>query len=160
MGPLKGIKILDLTRLLPGPLCASYLTRLGATVVKIESGLGGIHGDYVRSLSPQVLSINNNGVEKQHSALFESLNAGKKSLAIDIKSPSGVALIKKLSKNFDVFIEGNRPGVMDRIGLGYNDLIKENPRLIYCSMSGYGHSGPMSKTAGLIISICLSYLCI
>ena len=142
MGPLKGIKILDLTRLLPGPLCTHMLSRLGAHIVKIEQPGG--NGDYVRHMAP-LLTFKDGS---SHGALFEALNGGKQNVVLDLKHTSGVSVLKKLSKHFDVVVEGNRPGVMDRLGVGYNDLKSENEKLIYCSISGYGSTGPLAKRAG------------
>lgn len=142
MGPLKGIKILDLTRLLPGPLCTHLLTRLGAEVVKIEQPGG--NGDYVRHIPP-MLTFKDGA---SHGALFEALNSQKKNIVLDLKSSSGVGVLKRLLGQYDIVVEGNRPGVMDRLGVGYKDLKAQNERVIFCSLSGYGASGPLAKRAG------------
>jgi alpha-methylacyl-CoA racemase len=142
MGPLKGIKVLDLTRLLPGPLCTHMLTRLGADVLKVEQPGG--NGDYVRHMSP-MLSFKD-GVT--HGTLFEALNGQKKNLVLDLKNTAGVSVLKRLAKDYDVIVEGNRPGVMDRLGVGYSHMKAENSKIIYCSISGYGSDGPMAKRAG------------
>ena len=141
-GPLRGIKVLDLTRLLPGPLCTHLLTRLGAEVVKIEQP--GSNGDYVRYMAPMIEFEDG----ASHGALFESLNGQKKNLVLNLKSPGGVGVLKRLAKQYDVIVEGNRPGVMDRLGVGFNDLKVENEQIIFCSISGYGSSGIFSKRAG------------
>ena len=118
---LRGIKVLDLTRLLPGPLCGQFLTQLGATVVKLEGALKN-DKDYLRDMKP----------------LFESLNGGKKAIAVDIRTPIGQETIRRIAKHFDVLIEGSRPGVMKRLGLDYETIKQINERIIYCSISGYG----------------------
>lgn len=137
-GPLSGIKILDFTRLLPGPLCTHLLTRLGANIIKIESN---DNNDYVRYLPPYI-NINN---KYKHSSIYESLNCNKKNIIINLKNQNSQNIIKKLVKSYDVIVEGNRPGVMKRLGIDYDELKKENPRLIYCSITGYGSTGSYSK---------------
>ena len=139
---LRSIKVLDLTRLLPGPLCTHFLTRLGADVIKVESTEKS-HMDYVRDLQPQI-SIDG----KSHSSLFESLNAGKKSVCIDIRSTEGQGILKKLAKHTDVIVEGSRPGSLQKYGLDYASLSQINEKLIYCSLSGYGSYGPIKNVAG------------
>ena len=141
-GPLKGIKVLDLTRLLPGPLCTHLLTRLGAEVVKVEQPGG--NGDYVRYMPPMI----NFKDGATHGALFESLNGQKKNIVLDLKSPAGVSVLKRLASQHDVIVEGNRPGVMDRLGVGFNDIKLVNDQIVYCSISGYGATGPMARRAG------------
>jgi len=143
MGPLNGIRVLDLSRLLPGPVCTHLLTRLGATVTKIE-GKGSGQADYVRDLPPQIRV----GPNRKHGAMFEALHAGKQGLSLDLKHENGASVLKKLVKNFDVVVEGNRPGVMERLGVGFDDLRRENAGLIYCSLTGYGQDGPWAQRAG------------
>lgn len=143
MGPLKGIRVLDLSRLLPGPVCTHLLTRLGAVVTKIEGKSSG-QADYVRDLPPLIRV----GPHRKHGAMFEALHAGKQGLSLDLKHKSGATVLKKLVKNFDVVVEGNRPGVMERLGVGYDDLRQENAGLIYCSLTGYGQDGPWAHRAG------------
>ncbi len=99
MKPLKGIRVLDLTRLLPGPICTHLLTRLGATVVKVE-GLGAGQGDYVRDIKPFVTP----SPTRKHGALFEALHAGKQGLSLDLKHKDGSAVLKRLVKSFDVLV--------------------------------------------------------
>lgn len=99
MTPLRGIRVLDLTRLLPGPICSNLLTRLGANVVKVE-GLGAGQSDYVRDISP----LYNFKDNRQHGALFEALHAGKQGLALDLKNQDGPQVLKRLVKNFDVIV--------------------------------------------------------
>jgi crotonobetainyl-CoA:carnitine CoA-transferase CaiB-like acyl-CoA transferase len=134
--PLNGIRILDLSRLLPGPYCTLLLSDLGAEVIKIEDLEGG---DYIRSMGPFI---------GDESAYFLALNAGKKSAALNLKSPSGLAVFVKLAARADVVIEGFRPGTAGRLGIGYNDLKAVNPRIVYCSISGYGQDGPERDRAG------------
>lgn len=140
-GPLKHIKVLDFTRLLPGPLCTNILRRLGAQIIKVDAVEGG---DYVRSIPP--LHSFPNG--STHGALYESLNAGKLELGLNIKHADAATVVQRLCKHVDVVVEGNRPGVMDKHGLGYQHLAEHNPRLIYCSLTGYGATGPYAKRAG------------
>jgi alpha-methylacyl-CoA racemase len=134
-GALAGLKVLDLTRLLPGPLCTHFLTRLGARVIKVEGieGTGDQLGDYTRQLVPP---------------LFETLNAGKQGIAIIWRVEHGQATLRRLAQQVDVLVEGNRPGAMQRLGLDYDSLKKVNDKLIYCSISGYGATGPYAKRAG------------
>jgi len=137
MRPLEGIRILDLTRLLPGPYGTMLLGDLGAEVIKIEEPE---QGDYARWNPPHI-----NGVGSRHLLL----NRNKKSITLNLKAPEGRSiLLKMVEKGADVLIEQFRPGVMDRLALGYKDLEKVNPRLIYCSLTGYGQDGPYKNLAG------------
>lgn len=129
-GPLAGLKVLDFTRVLSGPFLTLQLADLGAEVLKIENP--GI-GDETRSFSPHI------GGESHY---FLGLNRQKKSLVIDLKTEAGVALARSLAEKADVLVENFRPGVMDRLGLGYDTLSAANPRLIYCAVSGFGMTGP------------------
>lgn len=135
-GALSGIRILDLTRLLPGAYCSMMLADLGAEVIKIEEPGTG---DYFRSFPPKV---------KKESALFMAVNRNKKSLTLNLKRVRGKEIFFKLVKGADVVIEGFRPGVMDKLGIGYRDLKRKNPEIILCSISGYGQDGPYVKKAG------------
>jgi len=130
-GPLQGIRVLDFTRVLAGPSAALALADLGAEVVKIEPPGTG---DDTRTFPP---------FRDGESHYFLSINRGKKSIVIDLKSEAGVALAKDLAAKCDIVIENYRPGVMDRLGLGYDALSAINPRLIYCAISGFGMTGPM-----------------
>ena len=123
-GPLSNIRVLDFTRLLPGPLCTHILRRLGAEVVKVDSN----DGDYTRHIPPLI--------KNEHGSLFESLNAGKRGLGLDLKHPKAKEVIRKIVSSFDVIVEGGRPGAMAKLGIGYNDLLIHNPKLVYCSISG------------------------
>ncbi len=127
--PLEGLRVLDFSIMLAGPYCARLLADVGAEVVKIEPP----EGDDMRLRTP---------LRDGHSAYFGQLNAGKRSLALDLKNPEAIKLVYRLVAESDIIVENFRPGVMDRLGLGYDELRKINPRLIYCSISGYGQSGP------------------
>src|SRR5882757_6569878 len=130
-GPLQGIRVLDFTRVLAGPAASLALADLGAEVLKIEPPGTG---DETRSFPP---------FRAGESHYFLSVNRGKKSIVVDLKSDAGVALVKDLAAKCDILIENYRPGVMDRLGLGYETLSAINPRLIYCAISGYGMTGPL-----------------
>lgn len=134
--PLRGLRVLDLTRLLPGPLASRHLTELGAEVIKIEEPGTGDPG---RSLGP---------MGDAHSAFFELLNRGKRSLQLDLKQAEGVAVLLRLAQDADVVLEGFRPGVAARLGVGWEALRAVNPRLVYCAISGYGQSGALREKAG------------
>ncbi len=134
MQPLKGIKVLDFSTLLPGPMCTLMLAEAGADVIKFERSAG----DEMRAYTPKF------GTDSVNFAL---LNRGKKSVVADLKSPDIIKQIQSLVRETDVLVEQFRPGVMDRLGLGYTALSKINPRLIYCSITGYGQTGPYSQIA-------------
>lgn len=133
---LSEIRVLDLSRLLPGPYCSMMLADLGAEVIKIEEPG---RGDYLREFPPRV---------NKESAMYLAVNRNKKSVTLNLKSERGREIFLKLVKSADVILEGFRPGVMDRLGLGYRDLEKINPGIIYCSISGYGQEGPFANKAG------------
>lgn len=135
-GPLKGIKVLDLTRLLPGPLATQYLADLGAEVIKIEDAE---HPDYVRFFPPQI------GGQSIH---YLTLNRSKKSLAFKLGTEEGRALFYDLVTKADIVIEGFRPGWVTKMGFDYDTLKAINPAIIYVSLTGYGQTGPLSKKAG------------
>lgn len=136
MLPLEGVKVLDLSRLLPGPYCSMLLADYGAEVIKVEDpGLG----DYLRWIPPLI---------EETSAYFRVLNRNKKSVTLNLKDPEGVAILRRLAEKADVVLEGFRPGVADRLGVGYADLKAVNPRLIYCSLTGYGQTGPYRDRSG------------
>ena len=130
-GPLKGLKILDFTQALAGPFCTQNLSDLGAEVVKVEA-LGG--GDLSRGSGP----FHEADVEHRYSGYFQSINRGKKSISVDLKSPAGVELVKRLVPQFDVVVENFRVGVMDRLGLSYETLAAIHPRLVYAAIRGFG----------------------
>jgi CoA:oxalate CoA-transferase len=132
--PLEGVRVLDFSIMLAGPYCARLLADVGAEVIKIEPP----EGDDMRLRTP---------LRDGHSTYFGQLNAGKRSLALDLKNAEAIALVHRLVAEADILVENFRPGVMDRLGLGYEALSKINPRLIYCSISGYGQSGPAAERA-------------
>ena len=132
-GPLAGIRVLDFTRVLAGPSASLALADLGAEVIKIEPPGTG---DETRTFPP---------LRDGESHYFLAINRGKKSIVIDLKSPDGVALARDLSARCDVVVENYRPGVMDRLGLGYETLSAINPGLIYCAISGFGMTGPLKN---------------
>jgi alpha-methylacyl-CoA racemase len=139
--PLDGLKVLDLTRLLPGGFCSMLLADFGADVIKVEdTGLG----DYVRWAPPFY-----DGVEASAgSALFLSLNRGKRSIRIDLKSAQGKDVLLRLVRDADVLLESFRPGVLERLGVGYERLKSENAGLVYCAITGYGQDGPGRDRSG------------
>ncbi|MCC2105647.1 MAG: CoA transferase, partial [Hyphomicrobiales bacterium] len=129
---LGGLKVLDFSTTIAGPYCARLLSDLGAEVIKIESP----DGDVLRARPPL-----RNGA----SSAFGQLNAGKKSVSIDLKKPAAIAAVHRLAEQADIIVENFRPGVMKRLGLDYETLSKVNPKLVFCSMSGYGQTGPWAE---------------
>ncbi|MSQ20762.1 MAG: CoA transferase [Betaproteobacteria bacterium] len=142
--PLSHIRVLDLTRVLAGPWAAQNLADLGAEVIKIERPGTG---DDTRTWGPPWLK-DKDGKETRESAYFLSVNRGKKSLTVDISKPDGQALIRKLAAHCDVLLENYKVGDLQRYGLGYDDLAKINPGLIYCSVTGFGQDGPYANRPG------------
>jgi crotonobetainyl-CoA:carnitine CoA-transferase CaiB-like acyl-CoA transferase len=139
--PFEGLKVLDLSRLLPGGFCSLLLADFGADVVKVEdTGMG----DYIRWSPPAFEGAE----ETAKSALFLSLNRGKRSVRIDLKSEAGRDVLLRLVRDADVLLESFRPGVLDRLGVGYERLKQENPRLVYCAITGYGLTGPNVHRSG------------
>lgn len=134
--PLDGIRVLDFSKVLAGPLCTQYLGDMGADVVKIEPCRGG---DDTRLWPP---------FEDGEGTIFLAVNRNKRSLALDLKSPEGLAICKRLAAQADVVVESFGPGVAERLGIGYEALKAENPRMVYCSISGYGTRGPMKEGKG------------
>lgn len=134
--PLQGVRVLDLTRLLPGPLCTMLLGDYGAEVLKIEDTFAG---DLTRAVG---------GGSSGEGGLFGQLNRNKKSLSLDLKSAPGKEILHKLAARSDILVEGFRPGVMERLGLGYDRLSALHPALIYTSISGYGQEGSYRHRAG------------
>ncbi|WP_285020402.1 CaiB/BaiF CoA-transferase family protein [Novosphingobium sp. fls2-241-R2A-195] len=130
-GPLAGVRVIDFTRVLAGPAASLALADLGAEVFKIEPPGTG---DETRSFPP---------IRDGESHYYLAVNRGKKSIVVDLKTPEGLALVKDLAARCDVLVENYRPGVMERLGLGWEELHAANPRLIYCSISGYGQTGPL-----------------
>ncbi len=143
-GPLKGIRVFDMTRILAGPSATQILGDMGAEIFKIEKPL---EGDDTRKWGPPFLK-DKDGNETQESAYYLSANRNKKSLTLDFTQPDGLALAKKLIAKSDIFFENYKAGSLDKYGLGYDQLKKEFPRLIYCSLTGFGHAGPYKDRAG------------
>jgi crotonobetainyl-CoA:carnitine CoA-transferase CaiB-like acyl-CoA transferase len=130
------VRVLDLTRLLPGGYATLLLADMGADVVKIEEPG---RGDYIRMTPPMAGTI---------SAAHVALNRNKRSIALNLKTDGGRATLMRLVEHFDVLVEGFRPGVMDRLAVGHREVMERSPRIIYCAISGYGHDGPRSQEAG------------
>ncbi len=125
--PLHGVRVLDLSRLLPGPVCTLHLADLGADVIKVEdTGAGDYAASAVRTL----------------------VNRNKRAIRIDLKQPEGVAALLRLCQDADVLVESFRPGVMQRLGVGYDTVLRHNPKMVYCSLSGYGQTGPYRLAPG------------
>jgi alpha-methylacyl-CoA racemase len=138
---LEGLRVLDLSRLLPGGFCSLLLADFGADVIKVEDT--GV-GDYIRWSPPYY-----EGAEQTASgALFLSLNRGKRSIRLDLKTEQGRQVLLRLARDADVLLESFRPGVLDRLGVGYERLRAENPRLVYCAITGYGQDGPARDRPG------------
>jgi crotonobetainyl-CoA:carnitine CoA-transferase CaiB-like acyl-CoA transferase len=135
-GPLNRVRVLDLSRVLAGPFCSMVMADLGAEVIKVEERG---KGDHTRTIHPLV-----NGGESHY---FLAINRNKRSVVVDLKAPEGRAIILKLAAQCDVVLENFRPGVMDRLGLGFAELCKVKPDIVLCSISGFGQTGPMRETA-------------
>jgi len=140
--PLAGVRVLDLSRLYPGPFASLVLADLGAEVVKVEEPAGG---DYLRWMPP---------LAGKQSGFFHALNRNKRSLALDLKAQGGAEVFLRLAARADVVLESFRPGVMDRLGIGYRALQEANPRLVLCSITGYGQDGPYRERAGHDLDYC------
>ena len=141
MSALGGIRVLDLSRLLPGGFCSLLLADFGAEVLKVEdTGMG----DYIRWSPPFYEGAD----QSAKSALFLALNRGKRSIRLDLKSDGGREALLRLVREHDVLLESFRPGVMERLGVGYERLREENPRLVYCAITGYGQDGPYTGRSG------------
>jgi crotonobetainyl-CoA:carnitine CoA-transferase CaiB-like acyl-CoA transferase len=134
--PLTGIRVLDLTRLLPGAFCTMLLADMGADVIRIEDPA---RGDWMRSTPP---------LAGDQSVQFNALNRNKRSVTLNLKSAEGRDLLLELVHGAAVLVEGNRPGVMNRLGLGWDVLHGRNPKLVVCSITGYGQDGPFAARAG------------
>ncbi|MFA7555690.1 MAG: CaiB/BaiF CoA-transferase family protein [Spongiibacteraceae bacterium] len=135
-GPLEGLKVLDFSVLLPGPFGTQILADLGAEVLRVEAPG---RGDMMRDLEPKAGTS---------SAAHASINRNKRSLTLDLKKPAALDIVHQLVADYDIVVEQFRPGVMTRLGLGYDALAKINPRLIYCSITGYGQTGRYKDRAG------------
>lgn len=130
-GPCVGIRVIDMSSLVAGPFCGQILSDLGAEVIRVESQ----GSDILRMVAPM------NG---ELSAYFEQVNRGKKSFEVNVKTAEGLELVRRLADTADVFLQNSRPGVMERLGLGYDDLKQRNNRLIYLSINGFGETGPFA----------------
>jgi formyl-CoA transferase len=139
--PFADIRVIEFCQIAAGPFCGMLLADLGADVIKVENPAGG---DAMRTWPPITNGFSEN---------FASLNRNKRSVALDLKSPSGLLVAMKLCLGADVIIENNRPGVMDRLGLGYEQIHQSNPNVIYCSISGFGQKGPRSGEGGFDVTI-------
>ena len=144
MKALDGVKILDLTRLLPGPFATVLLADLGADVIKVEDTGAG---DYVR-WAPPYYGTDEQQILGTRSALFLALNRNKRSIRLNLKDDAGRDAFLRLVDDADIVVEGFRPGVMDKLGVGYDVLIERNPKLVYCAITGYGLTGPNVERAG------------
>jgi alpha-methylacyl-CoA racemase len=141
MSALSDMRVLDLSRLLPGGFCSLLLADFGADVLKVEdTGMG----DYIRWSPP----FHEGADDSAKSALFLALNRGKRSIRLDLKSEAGKEVLLRLVREYDVLLESFRPGVMERLGVGYERLREENPGLVYCAISGYGQDGPYTARSG------------
>lgn len=141
-GPLGEIRVLDLSRVLAGPFCTMVLGDLGADVIKIEHPS---HGDDTRAWGPPFVD--------GESAYYLCVNRNKRSVAVDVKTEEGRQIVRELARRADVLVENFRPGTMDRLGLGYQDLAPLNPQLIYCAISGFGNRGPDRDRPGLDVVV-------
>ena len=140
--PLTGIKVIDLSRLLPGPMCTLHLADMGADVIKVEEIT---KGDYARSMPP---------VKKINSSFFLALNRNKRSMTLDLTKEEGKKVFLNLSRKTDVVVESFRPGVVHKLGIDYEAVKKDHPQIVYCSITGYGQTGPYRKKAGHDLNFC------
>lgn len=138
---LQGVKVIEICNVAAGPFCSMLLADMGADVIKIENPNGG---DTLRSWPP---------ISEGYSENFASLNRNKKSVTLDLKNPTDLQAAQTLLRNADIVLENNRPGVMDRLGLGYADIKALNPQIVYCSISAYGQSGPRSQEGGFDLTV-------
>src|SRR4051795_8545387 len=141
MSALSDIKVLDLSRLLPGGFCSLLLADFGADVLKVEdTGMG----DYLRWSPP----YHEGADDTAKSALYLALNRNKKSVRINLKEDDGKEVLRRLARDYDVLLESFRPGVLERLGVGYEALREINPGLVYCAITGYGQDGPFRDRSG------------
>lgn len=143
-GPLADVRVLDLTRLLPGGFCTQLMADFGADVIKVEDTGAG---DYIR-WAPPYYGDEEHQAGGTRSALYLSLNRSKRAIRLDLKQEAGREALLRLVAKADVLVEGFRPGVMERLGVGYENLREANPALVYCAISGYGQDGPLRDRAG------------
>src|SRR2546421_5429493 len=135
--PLSGMRILDLSRLIPGAYASQILADFGADVIKVEEPGTGDYGRFMPPHGPGGMSL-----------YFAAINRNKRSVTLNLKMPQGREVFQRMVRQADVVLESFRPGVMERLGLGYEQLKEINPRLVYCAISGYGHDGPYCLLAG------------
>src|SRR5579863_3406697 len=135
--PLSGVRVLDLSRLLPGAYASQMLADFGADVIKIEEPGSGDYGRFMPPFGEGGMSL-----------YFLAMNRNKRSMTLNLKTDAGCAIFQRLVSQADVVLESFRPGVMERLGLGYEQLKEINPRLVYCAISGYGQDGPYRLRAG------------
>lgn len=145
-GPLAGIRVLEFAQIAAGPFFGSLFADLGADVVKLERPDGG---DGMREWPPMMAGSKGDS----YSGNFASVNRNKRSITVDLKDAAEVARLKELIRNVDVFVENFRPGVTDRLGLGYDELRRHNPALVYCSITGYGQSGPYAQRGAFDVTV-------
>lgn len=143
-GPLHGVKVLDLTRILAGPYCTQMLGDLGAEVIKIERPG---NGDDTRKFAPPFL-VDEQGAQTSESAYFLSANRNKKSVVVDFTKPAGQKLIRRFLAMSDVVVENFKTGTLKKYGLSYDDVKSDNPQLVYCSITGFGQTGPYANRPG------------
>ncbi len=135
-GPLAGMRVIELAHIMAGPVCGLMLADMGAEVIKVEK----MDGDDTRRTVPPAL--------EGESAAYMMMNRGKRGISLDLKDPDGVAVLRRLLKGADALIENYRGGTMERLGIGYETLREEFPELVYCSLSGFGRTGPYADRAG------------
>lgn len=140
-GPLDGVKVVDLSRLAPGPFASMALGDLGADVLLVEAPAGAIRGG-----ATGAVTVDAEAAARRRA--FNPLGRNKSSIVVDLRQPEGVEIVHALAAQADVFLEGFRPGVTDRLGVGYEAISKTNPRIVYASLSGYGQTGPYSNMVG------------
>ena len=146
-GPLKGVKVLDFTRVMAGPFCTMLLGELGADIVKVEPP----GGEDTRGWGPPWMG--------EDSAYFMSVNKNKRSIILNLRAEASKEVVKRLTRWADIVVENFRPGVTDRLGISYKHLSKINPRIIYCSISGFGQSGPYRDKPGYdLVALAMSGL--
>ena len=138
--PLAGIKVIELANFIAGPLCGTLLADMGADVIKVEPP----KGDMSRATPP---------IRNGESVSFVALNRNKRSLVLDLKRPEAADILLKLAARSDVFIEANRPGALEKLGLGAKQVKAINPRIVYTSVSGFGQSGPYRRRSGVNLII-------
>ncbi len=144
-GPLSGVIVVDLTQILAGPVCTMLLADMGADVIKVEKPDGG---DDNRRMGPPFIKSGGNSSGDHWSAGFMAANRNKRSLALDLRDERGKGVLRRLVERADILVENFRPGVMDRFGLGYSELAKIKPELVYCTISGFGSTGPYANRGG------------